>query len=329
MKIAGAWVGLGVGDSSEEIRKIKAFLRKKFSYAKDIADTPDYDNAMFDLVYRIQMAYNNQGKLHAPTGIIDVATKIACGYMPPPPPVDSRPMLFTVCGTGVPWWVGPDADTARAVEDKYKWQPIGYPAQPFPMNPSAQAGRDELCSQFEQWRPRVEKYGAAMIGYSQGAIVTSECWEFDIKPENGRLHWAKPHMKKAVTFGNPMREAGRAFHDAGGDMAGGQSHGIADQLMVDTPSWWRNYAHRGDLYTDCEGQSGEDKTAIYKIVMGVRVLDGPDNILEQFCELAQNPIPEGIAMLQAILDAGMFFVQGTGPHINYSPTAAIDFLRGQ
>jgi hypothetical protein len=49
-------------------------------------------------------------------------------------------------------------------------------------------------------RLRVERYGAAMIGYSQGAIFTGECWEYDIKADGGRLNWAKDHMLKAVTF---------------------------------------------------------------------------------------------------------------------------------
>jgi hypothetical protein len=195
------------------------------------------------------------------------------------------------------------------------------------MNPSVQSGRDELVNQFELHRDRVEKHGAAMIGYSQGAIITGECWEFDVKPADGRLHWAKDFITKACTFGNPMREAGKVWADPGADPAPMNSHGIADQLMVDTPDWWRNYAHRSDLYTDVEGQSGEDKTAIYKIVMGARVFEGPDNLLAQFLELAQNPIPEAIAMFKAVIDAGLFFIRGTGPHINYDPTAAISYLR--
>jgi hypothetical protein len=326
VKIAGAWVGLGLGDSSDEIRKIKSHLRKKFSYAKNLSDTPAFDQQMFDVVYRMQSAYYGQGKLGKPTGIIDRATKIACGYLPPPPPIDSRPVLFTVCGTGVPWWVGPDADTARAVESRYLWAPVGYAAAPFPMNQSAQEGRQELCRLFDVHRARVEQWGAAMIGYSQGAIVTSECFMFDIRPEGGRLHWALPHMRKACTFGNPMREQGRVWADAGAAPAPMTSHGIADQLLTDTPPWWRDYAHKSDLYSDQEGQSAEDCTAVYKVIMGTRFFKGPDNLLAQFLELAQNPLPEATGMFKAIVDAGLFFARGTGPHVNYSPQAAIDYL---
>jgi hypothetical protein len=326
MKVGGAWVGWGLGDSSEEIRKYKAFMRAKFSYAKSLADTPLFDDATFAAVYQMQTAYSAQGRLRKPTGIIDYATKIASGYLAKPPAADTRPLLLTVCGTGVPWWVGPDADTARALESKYKWQPIGYRAAPFPMNTSVREGRDELCRQFEIHRDRVVKYGAAMIGYSQGAIVTSETWMQDIVPDNGRLHWARGSILKAVTFGNPMREQGRVWHDPGGPAAPLSSHGIADQLLTDTPTWWRDYAHKGDLYSDVEGESGENKRAIYKIVMGTRVLQGPDSLLAQVLELGTGKPAELIGMLKAIMDAGLFFANGTGPHVNYSTRPAIEYL---
>ena len=326
MKISGAWVGWGLGDSSEEIRKFKAFMRAKFSYARTLADTPLFDDATFTAVYSMQTAYTAQGKLRKPSGIIDYATKIASGYLAKPPPADTRPVLFTVCGTGVPWWVGPDADCARAVEWKYKWQPIGYPAAAVPMNPSAQAGRAELLRQFEIHRERITRHGAAMIGYSQGAIVTSETWLEDIAPDNGRLRWAKSFMLKSVTFGNPMREAGKVWADPGAAPAPMTSYGIADRLMTDTPTWWRDFAHKGDLYTDVEGESGENKTAVYKIIMGARMLQGPDNLLAQVLELGTGKPAELIGMFKAVMDAGLFFLKGTGPHINYDPRPAIDYL---
>ncbi len=50
MKIGGVWIGLGPGDSSEEVQHIKAHLRRKFSYAKHLADTPLYDREMWSVV---------------------------------------------------------------------------------------------------------------------------------------------------------------------------------------------------------------------------------------------------------------------------------------
>lgn len=334
MKIGGLWVGLGLGDSGEEISRIKNFMRRKFSYAKGLADTPLYDEEMAQAVTDMQNRYNNSGALpkdkYLP-GIINVETKIVMGLVPRP--VKPKPLLFTVCGTGVPWWVGPDADVARAVESRYRWQPIGYPATPFPMAKSVAQGRAELCRQIEIWRPEIENgvKAAAFIGYSQGAIITSECWEHDIKPPQGRLHWFKPYLIKSVTFGNPMREKGKIWPDAGGSAPSPESHGIADRLLVDTPYWWRDYAHKGDLYTDCEGESGENKTAIYKIVMGARIFSGPDSLLRQLLEASgtakdAHQIIETTAIFKAVMDAGLFFIKKTGPHINYSTGEATAYL---
>jgi hypothetical protein len=46
----------------------------------------------------------------------------------------------------------------------------------------------------------------------------------------------------------------------------------------------------------------------------------------QVLELTQAPATEAIAAMQAILKAGMFFVRGTGPHLNYDTRPAIDHL---
>lgn len=336
MRIGGAYVGLGLGDSSDEIRRLKSHMRRKFSYAKNLADTGLFDQQMVDAVVDMQRRYNAAGQL--PTGkytpgIVNAETKYVCGFLPRPPKADTRPVLFTCCGTGVPWWVGPDADTARAVEDRYLWQPIGYPAQPVPMGPSIQAGRDELYVQMNKWRDRITKSGYALAGYSQGAIIVSETWEFDIKPEGGRLHWAEPFIKKAVCWGNPMREKGKAFADAGGATAPATHQGVTTKLMTDTPDWWRNYAHAGDLYTDVpDDESGENRTAIWQMIRDGNMVTGPDSLLRQILELGgvvqdANQVAEMTGMFKAMLDAGTFFAAQTGPHINYSTTAAIDYLR--
>lgn len=326
MKIGGAWVGWGLGDESDEIAKFKAFLRGKFSYAKALTADGRFDDATLTAVLEMQKRYVAAGKLPSASGIIDWRTKVVSGFLKPAQPVDTRPMLFTVCGTGVPWWIGPDADVARAVEGRWKWQPVGYPAQPFPMNPSVQAGRLELIRLFELHRNRIEKYGAGLIGFSQGAVVICETWLDDIAAENGRLRWAKSSMLKAATFGNPMRQAGKVWPDNGAAPASPTSRGIADRLMVNTPTWWKDFAHKGDIYTEVEGDAGEFKTAIYKVIMGARIMQGPDSILAQVLELTQAPATEAIAAMQAILKAGMFFVRGTGPHLNYDTRPAIDHL---
>lgn len=336
MRIAGAWVGWGPGDSHEEIRALKAFMRKKFSYAKALADTPDYDEQMVAVVTDMQARYaTGYGQLYGKytPGILNYETKVVMGFIARPPKIDARPVLFTVCGTGVPWWVGPDADTARAVEHKYRWQPVGYPAAPLPMGPSIAAGRAELATQLEKHRTQVIRYGAALAGYSQGAIVVSETWEQDIKPEDGRLRWVYPHLTKAVTWGNPCREKGKVWRDVGAPPSPPGHQGVTEQLMTNTPDWWRNYAHQGDLYADVPAdESGEDRTAIWKIIRSGDMFKGPDSLLRQVLELTgavqdASTLAETTGMFKAMMDALIFFGKQTGPHINYSTAEAVNYLR--
>lgn len=336
MRIAGAWVGWGIGDSDPEVQRIKAHMRKKFSYAKALADTPAYDQAMAAAVTEMQKRYNAAGQLatgkYVP-GIVNFETKIVMGYIPRPPKVDQRTMLFSVCGTGVPWWVGPDADTARAVESQYRWQPVGYSARAVPMAGSITEGRAELVNQFNIHRDQVIRRGAALAGYSQGAIIVGETWEEDIKPPTGVLHWAYPHVKKAVCWGNPMREKGKVWPDAGGAPSPKNHMGVTGKLMVDTPDWWRNYAHAGDLYSDCpDDESTEDRTAIWQIIRNGDFMSGPDSLLNQVMELFgvrqdAHQISEATGMFKAMMDALVFFGKQTGPHVNYSVAEAIAYLK--
>ena len=333
MRIGGEWVGLGLGDSSEEIRRLKAHLRRKFGYCHALRDTTLFDQQMVDCVVEMQRRYNAAGTLKAGTytpGIVNVETKIVCGFLPRPL-VDTRPVLFTVCGTGVPWWVGPDADTARAVEDRYLWQPIGYPARAVPMGNSISAGRAELAVQMTKHRPRIERHGAALAGYSQGAIVVSETWMMDIAA-GGPLAWTRPHIRKAVLWGNPSREQGKVWPDAGAPPAGPNTHGVTGRLLTDTPDWWREYAHRGDLYTDATGEAAENRTAIWQIIRDGDIARGPDSLLRQFLELSgvvadASQIAETTALFKAMLDALTFFGQQTRPHTNYSTAEAVAYLR--
>lgn len=335
MRIAGQYVGVGFGDVTDETRKLKAHMRRKFGYAKNLPDNSLYDQQMVDAVVEMQKRYAAAGTLKAgkyTPGIVNYATKVAMGFVPPPAPVDTRPVLFTVCGTGVPWWIGPDADTARAVEDKYLWQPIGYPAQPVPMGPSIAAGKDELVVQMEKHRDRITKYGCAWAGYSQGALIISESWTLDVLPGNGRLNWALPYFKKAVTWGNPMRQRGSVRPDAGGAPSA-KSNGGVTGILMEAPSWWVDFAHSGDLYSDVPpDESGENRTAIWQMIRNGDVMTGPNSILRQFLELGgiakdSDQISEGIGMVKAMMDALVFFGSGTKPHVNYSTAEAIAYLR--
>jgi hypothetical protein len=337
--IGGKWVGLGLGDADPEVGRIRDFMRRKFvSYAGNLPSTinnagiPLFDEPMTVATLTMQRAYAAQGKLDSSlvNGYIGASTKVVMGYLPATT-IDIRPLLFTVCGTGVPWWVGPDADTARACP-QFLWQPIGYPANAVPMGPSIKAGHEELVNQFNIHREQVERCGANMAGYSQGAVITAEVWEQEIRDPAGRLHWALPFMRKAVAWGNPNREVGKVYPDfaPGETVAPPNTGGVTGTRMTDTPDWWRNYAHAGDLYGagwTGDNAASQDKIAIWHIIRDTNFFSGPDSLLSQFLEIAKSPLVGAIGAFTAMFDALRFFGQQTAPHTDYNIGPAIDYLR--
>lgn len=338
--IGGKWVGLGLGDADAEVGRIRDFMRRKFrSYAGSLPDTrnalgvPLFDAPMAEATLTMQRAYAAQGKLkpELANGYIGASTKVVMGYLAATT-IDIRPMLFTVCGTGVPWWIGPDADTARAVENQYLWQPIGYSAQAVPMGGSIAEGRGELGNQFTIHRRQVETNGAAIGAYSQGGVIASEFWEHDVKPDGAPFNWAKPHIKKAVVWGNPDREVGKVWPDfaPGEDIAPPNTGGVTGDRMVDTPPWWRNYAHKLDLYASGwtgNNAASQDKVAIWHIIRNGNIFSGPDSLLHQFLEIAQEPLSGAIGAFTAMYDAARFFGSQTRNHTDYNIGPAIDYLR--
>jgi hypothetical protein len=309
----GTWV-LGPGDAAPEIRKIKGFLRRKFaSYAGHLADTELYDDELVQVVQQVQRNYGLPA-----SGFIGYSLKIRMGYLKPDPA--ALPQLHTVCGTGVPWWVGPDADVGRYLGDTMKvcrWRPTGYQAKPFPMWGSIIGGVNQLITDISESKTGTPIWAC---GFSQGAIVWSQVWKYHIEPANGVLHHRKDDVKRAYMFANPMREEG----------VGGPWAGALEDRMTNTPSWWKEYAHPKDIYSSVpvgEGW-GEGIRAITKIIMGNDWWAGRDSIFAQLLEIGISPLTEGWNTFQAIIRAGMFFGSGTGPHVQNLPVAAaIDHLR--
>lgn len=310
----GTWV-LGPGDTSAEIRKIKAFLRRKFaSYAGHLADTDGYDMELFSVVCQVQRNYGLPV-----TGYIGYSLKVKMGYLKPEPPV--RPIIHTFCGTGVPGDVGPDADTGRWLVEHgiCDWQWTGYPAAPFPMWSSMMTGINQAKIDINAR----SKVGTPiyLCGYSQGAWLASLLWKYHIEPPGSDLHHRKDDVKKAFMFCNPMRQEG---------IGGTPGAGAANDRMVNTPSWWREYANPKDIYASVpvEDGWGENIRAICAIIAGHDWIVGRDSIFAQLLELGVSPFSEGWSAAQAILKAGMFFGSGTGPHVQNLPVgAAIDYLR--
>lgn len=238
-------------------------------------------------------------------------------------------ICYTVQGTGQPDPNGPGypADLAKALNPNvWTHQGVGnYPATAFPMQPSIDAGEAELVRLITEVFPNRT---FAFVGYSQGAIITSNVYD---RIRNGDLQRFRGQFIGGVTWGNPRREAGHTV--PGGIDPGG--HGIVTPNLVDTEElWWDFAAGKNmvgspgqDLYATCgyDGNSASvaDEEAIWKIV-DQGTISSAGSLLQQVLGLLVTPIKGGIGAVTAILDALNFFVlKGITPHTSYQFTQPI------
>lgn len=229
-------------------------------------------------------------------------------------------VVFSVCGTGVPWNVGYPWDLCAALDDTF-WvqQPIGYPAGAFPMKPSYTAGVTEFVRQLYLWGcDRGQTWGA--VGYSQGAIVFMIVL---MRVLFGDLQQFKATFIGGVTFGNPMREAGHTL--PGGIDPGGM--GIVEPNAHDTPDSVWDFAcgskmvnaPGNDLYaTAGAGENAlalEDQRAIWDIVDNEKV----SSLAKAIAKLLLLPSWNGtIGAAQAAFGAmGFFIIHAITAHTSY------------
>lgn len=232
-------------------------------------------------------------------------------------------IIYTVQGTGQPDPMGPGypADIARQLNPNvWTWQPVGnYEATAFPMNASIKQGEDELVRLITQAHPD-RTFG--MIGYSQGAIVTSNVYD---RLRTGDLQKYRSQFIGGITQGNPRREQGHTI-PGGIDPKG---HGIVTPNLVGTEElWWDFAAGKNmvgspgqDLYTTTgyngDAQSVLDMEAIWKIVDEGQVTSIGD-LLDQLLKIVGNPVGGSVSALMAAIDALDFFVvKGITPHTSY------------
>ncbi|MCG7607066.1 PE-PPE domain-containing protein [Mycobacterium sp. CnD-18-1] len=242
-------------------------------------------------------------------GIVSDQDLMALGLTP------KKVVIFTVAGTGANWDATYPYDLARwQDQERVVLQPIGYPAAMFPMGPSVNEGIDELVRQMAIHLDGND-LNFILIGYSQGALVTSKVLQ---RMMGGDLARYLDRCIAGVTFGNPCRERG---HYVGVNNPGGQ--GLDPNPLKNTPTWWYDYATVGDIYADGPGnddhEAAEHMTAIFQAVQG-HLLTGQDNLFEQVVELFLNPFREAPAAMKAIASGIGFFTANppTAPHIEYS-----------
>lgn len=328
-----SWVGWQVGMSSPTVREAKRILKVKFSYAKGLDGSELFTEDLRAVLVEFQKRKNSTNKLALRTdGILDWSTQVALGVVNPNPPAQKpkKGVILTVQGTFVDMWTGYPADTARAVQDLFYWQPIGnYDAQAFPMKPSYNQGIEELVLQCRKHagKPKV------LAGYSQGAIVTSRVMKHEVLNPNGRLHDLKDEFIGGVTWGNPDREFGVANGNAFAGWPIPEGRGASDDRLEGTPSWWLDFAHGAnspwgrDLYTDTPAdKAGEDVTTIWHLVENVTI-SSLTGLMVKLLEVVEKPVEEIVPLFHAVLYAGAFFFTGTGPHVNYDIDPAVRYLR--
>lgn len=323
MKIAGEWVGFGLGDNDPKVLWFKDKLRPRFSYARNLDHSTLFDQALFDVVFKAQQ---NWGLL--PTGIINYDFQEKAGWIKKLP-VDRntgpRGTLYTCQGTKPSdMWGWPTGDVGRQCEDLMYFQPIGGPYDAVPMNRSINESKRLMMIEIEE-RPVGDPINA--FGFSQGAIIISEVY-MDMKKNN---HPRFKDWKKVWTLANPSRQQGveNGNRFAGLPILGENKRGIMEEKrrMKDTPDWWMDQGNAKDLYFDCEtDDEGEFKEAICMMIMG-NFTGGQNNILRQIYELSQRPLVETFFMFKAIMDAGVFFGGGIKPHLQHDISHAVRYFR--
>lgn len=229
--------------------------------------------------------------------------------------------IFTVNGFRGDLWLGPQADVGRYLSNQNLniayWQPIGYDNGQFPLGGGARSGLDELHHQLE------EHPGPFLTSaWSLGAIVTVELLR-EMRG-GGRNAHRLPDWKCATTFGNPYRQADHWSPQSGIGAVpnpGGAGIGGPRYNLTDSPEWWLDYAHTGDMYTCCDtGPRGDDQRIIFDIVLekwSGFTLD----LWEECMEVVSKPLQAAPSILWAIIEAIIFYGGGTKQHVNYDATA--------
>lgn len=333
MYIGGSYVGLGEGDLSPEIAKIKALLKRKFTPARNtLDDGPLFTPALTAEVQRVQDIYTQEKKPGAPKyirGVINVEFKYDVGLLQRPE--QARPIIFTVEGHMSNPWAGPCAFVASTLEQQGVcwWQPIGYDTVKLPFN--NKSGRDELKRQLRRTtldhnRPFPAGHPWGLLGFSQGSIITNQVFLDDIRPSNGELHWRADSLTRAIAFGDPYREKDV---DSGWwpDPPRKGTQGISDRRMTDTPYWWKSANRTGDLYTENpDDEVGLNRTAIYKIAAENSWSGGPAGLLQRVLDFV-TPADDILPIAKSIL-GGVMFLGNMAPHGAYDLNPCIEYMRG-
>lgn len=332
--VTGAYVGLGEGDSSDEIAKIKARLKKKYTPARNtLDDGPVFTPAMTTEVKREQAIFQTEGKLKAGNyipGVINLDTKYAMGYLKRPD--KPKPIVFTVEGHMSNMWIGPAAAIGEEMEAEglAVHQPIGYLNTALPFK--SDTGVDELtrflnADRLDTGYPFPETLPWYLLGFSEGSIVTGRIWLHKLRPARAGTRLAKRRdmLRRAISFGDPYREK-NVCAEWVPDPPKTDTQGISEERLDDTPSWWKPHSRTGDLYSENpDNEAGLYRTSIYKIAAEGSWSGGPAGMLARIMDLL-TPTDDIIPVFKAII-GGVLFLGNMGPHGMYDLDPPTDYIR--
>jgi hypothetical protein len=328
--LGGQWVGLGLGDSSPEIRKIKDFMRRMYrSYAGGLADTELYDQQMVNVVLIMQGKLRDSGKLPADkvNGVIGASTKYAMGYLKKDVIL---PLYFSAEGHMSDMWVGPVSWVGQVLQSEGRALhfPTYYENRSIPFK--TQTGINEMARRIGQTvQDTGDKFPPgtpfAMGGFSEGAMVTYGVYTQYLAPGKP-LNWRLKDLRGVISAGSPHREKGVCATWIP-DAPPADHQGLSDERMVNTPWWWLEIARKGDLYSD--NQSSGDralfKTSIYKIIAKGQFSGGPAGFLARVMDLL-SPADDLLPLALSIFDAMKFGVN-MSVHGIYPMDPAVQFMR--
>lgn len=347
MKINNVYVGLGEGDTSPEVVKVKDLLKRKFTPAREsLDDGPLFTPALTREVLRVQGVYASQGKLGAPKyipGVINLEFKYDVGLLQRPP--KTLPILFTVEGHMSSMFFGPCAQTASALEQQgvCHWKPVGdwdTTSIPFKNATGVEALYRQLSANAIEggpvdpnnpdgpkvmWPfPPGTPWGG--VAFSQGAMVFCEfMWKY-VLPPTAPLHYRLKDFRRGLMFGNPRR-AKDAVCAWAQSPPGAGTHGIMDKLFDANKEGigdrWAEHPNDNDMFAEVgDDDMSLNQTAIAKIVCEGSFTGGPSSIFSRVLKIFGNPLGEGFGVVKAIFDAIMFLAANPNPH--YSTFATPD-----
>ena len=335
--VTGPYVGIGLGDVSDEVAKITDFVIRKWDrFDADLIPgnrtfTPQLQGAIAEL----QDIYRDQGKLTEPfiPGVVNLATKYALGYLRKDVLL---PLHVSVEGHLSDMWVGPAAHIGAVLhgEGRAIHTPTYYDNRKLPFDNAS--GVRSLVDRFSRTEIKLDN-GAVIrfpagtpftVGaFSQGAMVWVEFYRQQLAPGKP-LNWRLKDLRAVISIGSPYRQKGLVA-DWVDNPPAPDRQGImpASDLMTNTPWWWLELANDNDLYTDneSEGDVGLFKTAVALIVTKNKWSGGPAAMLARVIDLLQ-PTDDLIPIAMAIISAIGFGVN-MRPHMEHDLGPAIQFCR--